>query len=628
MANLFRLPKVVPVDSSGSPYPGAKANFYATGTSTPQNTYTDSALTTPSANPVVADANGVFAPIYLDPDLTYKLTLTDSADVTIYTVDPVSEHLTVANLGLILHAKTAEETSAGVTPTAYQYEPGDVRRYGAVLDGSTDDSTALTNAISVCVNTGVTLIIKGGDLRINSQVEISAGADTRCFMNAEQDRDARILSYVTGSIATYATAGFGLLFDGWTESTWNNLSLDYDNGTAGCAFRCRKHESISCNINNARIIGGTLVGDRETTTKVSVRYIGNEATFNTAYAIYFHKWMAPYLNIGNILVDMVVGDGDASTKQPNAIMMQAPQFQRYMTAFKTNDTDEHSIIGAWHHAAPGVTHGTNPTITQSGGTATVTHTSHGYATDDILLISGANESGYNINGAKITKTGANSYTYAVDSGTASPATGTITAKLTTVGYRGDTTLSMVQANMEPGVDTIPFYIDDGGSGSNLLILMNNTGLAGVFEDVTEENLLIDRYFYESPLRHRFRVNGADVANFYAAYADFAVPVRGSAFVQDQATVASATNITYIDTAQYWRVTGTTTINTVTAPANGSPTIYLSSTAGSLTVNDDGTSSGNIIGEGSADMVMGVNDMLTLTWDATLTKWVCTNFSQN
>lgn len=64
------------------------------------------------------------------------------------------------------------------------------------------------------------------------------------------------------------------------------------------------------------------------------------------------------------------------------------------------------------------------TITQSAGTATVSHTSHGLATNDYVVISGANEVNYN--GVKqITVTGTNSYTYSIDSGTASPATGTI-----------------------------------------------------------------------------------------------------------------------------------------------------------------------------------------------------------
>jgi hypothetical protein len=61
-------------------------------------------------------------------------------------------------------------------------------------------------------------------------------------------------------------------------------------------------------------------------------------------------------------------------------------------------------------------------ITQSAGTATVSHTAHGFATNQYVVIRGANEEEYN-KVAQITVTGANSYTYSVDSGTSSPATG-------------------------------------------------------------------------------------------------------------------------------------------------------------------------------------------------------------
>lgn len=45
--------------------------------------------------------------------------------------------------------RTAAEIAAGVTPTNFAYIPGDVRRYGAVGNGSTDDAAAFANAALV-----------------------------------------------------------------------------------------------------------------------------------------------------------------------------------------------------------------------------------------------------------------------------------------------------------------------------------------------------------------------------------------------------------------------------------------------------------------------------------------------
>jgi len=63
-------------------------------------------------------------------------------------------------------------------------------------------------------------------------------------------------------------------------------------------------------------------------------------------------------------------------------------------------------------------------ITQSGGLATVNHTGHGYLSGQDVTVYGAAQAGYN--GVKnITVSDANTYTFACDSGTVSPATGTI-----------------------------------------------------------------------------------------------------------------------------------------------------------------------------------------------------------
>jgi len=67
-------------------------------------------------------------------------------------------------------------------------------------------------------------------------------------------------------------------------------------------------------------------------------------------------------------------------------------------------------------------------ITQSGGTATVTSTAaHGYKINDYVTIAGADQAGYNIKAIILTVPSTTTYTYAVNSATVSPATGTLTA---------------------------------------------------------------------------------------------------------------------------------------------------------------------------------------------------------
>lgn len=88
------------LDASGNPYSGAKANFYATGTTTPQATYSNAALSTPNANPLVADAAGRFGPAYGPTTTDYKVVLTTSADVVIATYDPVQMTASVAALSV------------------------------------------------------------------------------------------------------------------------------------------------------------------------------------------------------------------------------------------------------------------------------------------------------------------------------------------------------------------------------------------------------------------------------------------------------------------------------------------------------------------------------------------------
>jgi hypothetical protein len=75
-------------DASAVPYASGSLYIYATGTTTELDLYSDEALTTPLANPIVADSAGVFAGAFL-AETKFKAVLKDSDGVTIYTRDPV-----------------------------------------------------------------------------------------------------------------------------------------------------------------------------------------------------------------------------------------------------------------------------------------------------------------------------------------------------------------------------------------------------------------------------------------------------------------------------------------------------------------------------------------------------------
>lgn len=78
------------IDANGNPMLSAQLYFYTQGTTNPANTYSDVSLTAANANPVIADAGGLFGAIYLDNSTTYKAILKDANGSTIQTLDPIS----------------------------------------------------------------------------------------------------------------------------------------------------------------------------------------------------------------------------------------------------------------------------------------------------------------------------------------------------------------------------------------------------------------------------------------------------------------------------------------------------------------------------------------------------------
>lgn len=141
MANRFTLPFSAPADATGAPYAGGSLTFYASGTTTLLNTYSDKALTIANTNPVVLDSAGRFPNVFLQ-NLAYKVVLADANNNPIWTADPVyaSDYSTVA-----------------------QFQSGNGSPNGSVA-GSAGSSTipassywdATNNILYVCTQTGTT----------------------------------------------------------------------------------------------------------------------------------------------------------------------------------------------------------------------------------------------------------------------------------------------------------------------------------------------------------------------------------------------------------------------------------------------------------------------------------------
>lgn len=216
--NLFVLPKQVPIDV-GVVVPGAKLTFTQTGTATPQNTYTDVDLTVASSNPVVADANGIFEPIYLDPALPdYRVLLTDSDDVTIYQVDDIPAAQAGQNLTLQDSAPYIDfiETDAAADNQLWRLQANSEQlllRLGndakssfsniAVIDRTANTGDTLNLVFTTLQHNGIAIITQTelDALEDKNRIDVGGGA----FFNADTT-----LANVTSTIAVEANTNYAV----------------------------------------------------------------------------------------------------------------------------------------------------------------------------------------------------------------------------------------------------------------------------------------------------------------------------------------------------------------------------------------------------------------------------------
>jgi len=174
MAALTPVPKIQFFAANGEPLVGGKLYSYAAGTTTPLVTYTDQAATSANTNPVILDSRGE-ASVWLGTG-PYKLRLTTATDVDIWTVDDIysegaqSMQELLSSSGSSLVGFIADGVGASYrTVQSKLRDTVSVKDFGAVGDGTTDD----TAAIQAAVNVGGDVFFPVGRYVISSTINVT-----------------------------------------------------------------------------------------------------------------------------------------------------------------------------------------------------------------------------------------------------------------------------------------------------------------------------------------------------------------------------------------------------------------------------------------------------------------------
>jgi hypothetical protein len=216
-ATLSPAPKLQFFDANGNPLVGGKLYSYAAGTTTPLATYTGNTTTTANSNPVILNSRGE-AGVWLSSSY-YKLKLTDSNDVEIWTVDNVGGFATMADLTAAINALTASlaassgssligfiQAGTGAVATTAQAkmrEQISVKDFGAVGNDSNDDTTSIQAAINYANTIGGDVYFPPGIYKITNGLTINNSGDTTARIKASLYGDSSASVLIRGMAGSY-----------------------------------------------------------------------------------------------------------------------------------------------------------------------------------------------------------------------------------------------------------------------------------------------------------------------------------------------------------------------------------------------------------------------------------------
>lgn len=210
----------------GATVPAGKLHFYRTGTTTDQDTYSDSTLLVANSNPVVLDSNGSLATkVYGDPGTgyDYRVRLYDSSDTLLWTEDDVvvpSRDVATVTTGSFTGTLTgfSSSTTGTVTYTIIADDEGTglyciLNSSAAITNTSNATSMTMTGLPSACQPTGnrqcMCLLVDSGS-NVDGSASLSSGSGTITFGTDDPFSGSGFTNTGTKGTATGWTIGYPL----------------------------------------------------------------------------------------------------------------------------------------------------------------------------------------------------------------------------------------------------------------------------------------------------------------------------------------------------------------------------------------------------------------------------------